>query len=113
MYQKALTDAVAQIQAEIQAAMADPTGMTAQTLIDDIVNPLVAGLTAAGVPALPDVLTGVQTAVDPLLASLGLATLTSALPAPTGLPGLPGTSTGSNPLSFLTAIPGLSLIPGL
>jgi len=96
-FQKVLTDAAAQIQSELTAALADPTGMTAAGLIDDIINPIVSGLTTAGVPGLPDVLTGLQGTLDPILSGLGLGALG-----------------GGNPLGALTGLLGGGLpIPGL
>lgn len=94
VYQKALTDALAQVQKSIQDATADPSTVTAATLVDAIIDPLVTGMTGAGVPTLPGVLTGLQDALDPILASLGLSTLTSAIPMPSGsaLPGAPSAS---------------------
>ena len=86
-FQKALTDAAAQIQAELQAAMANPTSMTAAGLIDDILNPLISGLTTAGVPGLPSALSGVQDTLDSLLSGLGLGALAGALPSAPSLPG--------------------------
>ena len=89
-FQKILTDAAAQIQAELAAASANPTGVTLKTIVDDIVDPIIAGLTAAGVPTLPGVLTGIENTLDPILGALGLGTLTSAIPMPTGAPSIPG-----------------------
>jgi hypothetical protein len=89
-FQKALTDSAAQVQAELQAALAqaqsDPTSFTAKTLLDDILNPIITGLKTAGVPTLPDVLQGLEDSLDPILASLGLATLFGNLPTGGGLP---------------------------
>ncbi|MCA1983445.1 hypothetical protein [Nocardioides nematodiphilus] len=106
-FQKILTDAAAQIQAELAAAGKNPTGVTVQTIVDDIVDPIVAGLTAAGVPTLPGVLTGIENTLDPVLGALGLATLTSAIPMPSGAPALPGASSVPVLGGLLGALAGL------
>lgn len=82
-YQTALTNALAQVQAEIQAGIANPQSMTVTTVVDDIIDPIVASLNTAGVPGLPALLTTLQTTLDPLLAQLpGLGALTGGLPLP-------------------------------
>jgi len=82
-FQQVLTDAAVQVQAEIAAAFADPNSLTATTLIDDILHPIAASLTAAGVPGLPGALTTLQGTLDPLLAQIpGLGALTGGLPLP-------------------------------
>lgn len=83
-FQAALTQAAGEVQSELATP---PT--TAQGLVDDILNPLNDGLTTAGVPDLPGVVTQVQSALDGLLAGLpGLGSL-STLPGSGGTP-IPG-----------------------
>lgn len=110
-YQKALTDAFAQVQAEIAAALANPGSMTAAGLLDDIINPIASSLSTAGVPVLPDTLTGLRTTLDSTLGGLGLGFLAGALQQlPTSVP---TTIPTSIPTSIPTDASGVASIPVL
>lgn len=85
-FKTALSDALAQGQAELQAAAANPSSMTAQMLVDDILNPMITGLTNAGAPQqLQDALNTLKTNLDQVLAqfpTMGSVPGAGTLPVP-------------------------------